>query len=268
MNRLADLLEAEWRSVDGVCRALSVEQWALPTDCPGWDVRDQVAHLVGIEAFLTGRPLPEPGPAADAPHVRNDLGRLNESMVDARRYRAGIEVLDELASIMPERLTALRSLDDSGWEADSWMPTGRTGTVRELIGVRLFDWWSHEQDIRRAVGRPGHLEGRIAELARDQLVSSLGYVVGKRAAAQDGTVVVFDITGPSARRVAVTMSGGRGSVTDEIPPEPTATISMPFETFMTLGLGRRSPDEAMGSILMEGDEELGRRLVALLNVTP
>ena len=32
-------------------------------------------------------------------------------------------------------------------------------TYGRFMRVRIFDCWMHEQDIRRAVGRPGHVEG-------------------------------------------------------------------------------------------------------------
>ena len=34
---------------------LSDTEWALPTECPGWDVKDQLSHLIGIERVDHGR---------------------------------------------------------------------------------------------------------------------------------------------------------------------------------------------------------------------
>jgi hypothetical protein len=31
---------------------------ARPTDCPGWSVREQVAHVLALELQLSGHPLP------------------------------------------------------------------------------------------------------------------------------------------------------------------------------------------------------------------
>jgi hypothetical protein len=44
-----------------------------PTACPGWSVRDQFPHLIGIERML----LAETAPTWNEPlgeHVKNDLG--------------------------------------------------------------------------------------------------------------------------------------------------------------------------------------------------
>ena len=66
--------------------------------------------------------------------------------------------------------------------------------------IRTFDCWLHEQDIRDAVGRPGGEDGAAAALALDEMTSAIGYVVGKKAGAPQGSRVRFDLTGPAARR--------------------------------------------------------------------
>ena len=65
--------------------------------------------------------------------------------------------------------------------------------------IRAFDCWLHEQDIRDAVGRPGGEEGPAAEAALDEIAAALGYVVGKKAGAPQGSRVRFELTGPAAR---------------------------------------------------------------------
>ena len=42
-------LKETWESLADVCEELSSTEWALPTECPGWDVKDQLSHLIGIE---------------------------------------------------------------------------------------------------------------------------------------------------------------------------------------------------------------------------
>ncbi len=99
-----DLLEAEWASIMAVCATLDDDQWQAPTDCPGWSVKDNVSHLVGIENMLRGAVADPPVEQRPA-HVRNDFGAFNEAAVAARRGRAGAEVLDEFRSEITSRLT-------------------------------------------------------------------------------------------------------------------------------------------------------------------
>jgi uncharacterized protein (TIGR03083 family) len=41
-------LAETWGSLAEACHALVDQEWALPTECPGWDVKDQLSHLIGI----------------------------------------------------------------------------------------------------------------------------------------------------------------------------------------------------------------------------
>ena len=78
-------------AVHELAHALTAEDLDLPTDCPGWSVRDHVAHVSGLEAIIYGFPQPAHAPDwAALPHVRNDAGRFMEVDVDLRRRRSAI----------------------------------------------------------------------------------------------------------------------------------------------------------------------------------
>ena len=60
-----------------------------PTDCPGWTVLDQVAHVAGGEAMTDGEPRPDVDISHHA-HVRHDFGALRQErqhVVAGRRNR-------------------------------------------------------------------------------------------------------------------------------------------------------------------------------------
>jgi uncharacterized protein (TIGR03083 family) len=142
------------------------------------------------------------------------------------------------------------------------------------MDVRIMDCWTHEQDIRRALGRPGHLEGAAPKAAIDRFVSSFGYVVGKRVGPPDGSTVVLELAGagggaPDARRVAMVMSDGRARSIDP-PADPTVRITIDPEAYACLAAGRWTADRAVasGRVAFVGDEALGRRVVGSLSITP
>ena len=56
LSALVDALDATWSSLRSVCDELTPQEWLLPTECPGWTVRDQVAHVAAVENRLLGRP--------------------------------------------------------------------------------------------------------------------------------------------------------------------------------------------------------------------
>jgi uncharacterized protein (TIGR03083 family) len=263
---VAELAEV-WTSLAGLGAELTSEDWDRPTECPGWSVRDVYSHVIGLEAGLLGR---APPPALDSvgDHVRNDVGRSNEAEVLARRGRSGPEVVAELQEVTSARLAALRAMTDEEMAAETPTPAG-TGTYEDFMAVRVFDCWVHEQDVRRAVGRPGHLSGAAVDRSLASAVGVMPYVVGKRARAPEGCTVAFDVTGATARRWAVTVEGGRARPVPEVPVDPTARISADIGTFMALACGRADPDAelAAGRVSVHGDVEVGTAVVRHLGYT-
>jgi len=55
-----DRMTQVWVSLVGGCDRVSETQWATDTDCPGWTVKDNLSHLVGVERMLLGDPAPPP----------------------------------------------------------------------------------------------------------------------------------------------------------------------------------------------------------------
>jgi uncharacterized protein (TIGR03083 family) len=261
---LVDALDEVWSSIDAFAAELTESEWKTPTECPGWSVQDNVAHIIGIESVLLGREAPSGG-NVDAPHVKNDIGRSNEIWVDAYRNRSGATVLAEFRAVTHERLAALRdpALD---FGADAWTPVG-PGTVRDLLPFRVFDSWIHEQDMRRAVGRPGGWDGPAAVLALDRIAAVMPMIVGKRAQAPDGTTVVFDVTGPAGRVLVIGVEGGRAKVQERTDGEPTVRLRLDGETWVRLSSGRGTVDAilASGTVSFTGDTHLGDTIVRQMN---
>ncbi len=51
-----------WSSITALCATFTERDWKTPTDCPGWTVQDQIAHLIGGESRLLGLPAPDHTP--------------------------------------------------------------------------------------------------------------------------------------------------------------------------------------------------------------
>jgi uncharacterized protein (TIGR03083 family) len=247
---------------------LTETQWKAPTDLPGWTVQDNLSHLVAIERVLQGYAGTQHR-AADLSMVKNPIGEMNEHEVDSRRGLPGAEVLKEWNNIVAERRTTLISADDAYFAQPAMTPTG-PGTVGDFLSIRVLDCWLHEQDMRRAAGVPGHLGGPAAEHTIDRLTRTLPLVIGKRAATPEGATVVVHITGEVARRLIVTVTGGRAAVVTS-PPDGSpvvAEVTMTTEAFVVLGTGRGGPEHpgVASSYQVQGDETLGRRILEQLNM--
>ena len=249
-----------WGSIRDLCRDLGDADWDRATSCPGWTVKDQLSHLVGPEAMFIGRPQPAQV-EVPPPYVRNDLGRANEGAVAYRRSWRGADVFAEFDEVITERLEQLRAMTEEDLAEDSWTPVG-PGTYRDLLAIRAFDAWVHEQDMREALHRPGHLSGPVAAAALARCFLAMPYVVGKQAAAPEGTKVLFDIGGPTVGTLGIVVTGGRARPA-EPPEQPDTTVRSEFLTFTRLACGRADAAESLakGTIGVSGDRRLGERIV-------
>jgi uncharacterized protein (TIGR03083 family) len=252
-------LAEEWAAITELGAALSEAEWELPSECPGWSVRDLVSHLIGVERSLLGEPSPAV-PTDRAPHVHNDMGALNEAWVAARRGLPGPAVLEEFSEVTGRRLEQLAGFPADRFDEIGPSPVGQV-PYREFLHVRVMDCWVHEQDIRVATGRPGHAEGAPAEIALDRISSAMPFVVAKRAGAPDGSGVRFDLAGSPSRRMEVAVSDGRGALGKL--DHPDVTLAMDAEVFWRLGCGRIGGQAALDAALvgMHGDTALGERVV-------
>jgi uncharacterized protein (TIGR03083 family) len=264
-QEFVDRMETVWRSIADLCADFTQQQWSTPTECPGWSVQDQVSHLVGSECRLLGRPAPEHEPS-DTSHVRNEVGQSNEVLVDYRRQFNGADILTEFNEITGERLAILRAMSDADFAAEADNPLGR-GPYTDLLAIRIYDAWVHEQDIRRALGLPGHLSGPVAAHAYGRTELAMPFVVGRKVKPDDGTTVVFDITGEVGGAIALSMADGRAHRMAAAPASPTVQLTMGLEPFNALGTGRWTAEKALadGSVVIAGDRGLGERIVEEMN---
>lgn len=259
------MMREEWATLSNLCGHLTDEQWRADTDCPGWTVKDQLSHLIGIERWILGHPAPEHHvPQAD--HVVNHLGERNEVEVDYRRRRAPDEVLEEFRAVTRERARALSQLTESEFNKKTWTPFGES-TVTTWLGMRILDSWVHEQDIRRAIGKRGHLSGPIPELVFERLALRMPKVVGKNAGAPDGSIVVFHVDGITDGQMTIAVAEGRANMVPDA-SEVDVRLVMDLQTFVCLACGRWEPERTIrvGLVEIEGDRELGSRVVANMNV--
>lgn len=254
-------LDDAWGAVLAVGGELDATEWDMPSECPGWSVRDLVSHLIGIERTLLGEAAP-PALERRPAHVRNELGDRNEAWVAPRRGLPGAAVLEEFRSVTGRRLADLRSWPTARFDEPGPSPVGVV-PYREFMAVRVMDSWVHEQDMRVATGRPGHTDGPAAELSLGRLSSALPFVVGKQAGAPEGASVRFEVAGPLGRTLDVAVRGGRASVVEDLPGRPATILTMDTEVFWRLACGRITGPAARdaGLVGLQGDAGLGAAVV-------
>ena len=200
-----------WAVIEDLLGELNVTDWPTPTALPGWTVHDVVAHLIGSESRLAGDD--EPPASIDVTtfaHVRNAIGSANEQWVRALGPEPPEAMLVRFRDVTRRRAASLSAISPEEFDTPMQTPVG-IAPYRRFMEIRVFDCWLHEQDIRSAVGRAGHEDGRCAEVSVDEVVRALGFIVGKQAAAPDGSAVTIELIGPVLPHGACRHRGtGRG----------------------------------------------------------
>jgi len=263
-----DELFAAWRSASAdfldLVTPLSQAEWDAPTALPGWSAGDIVAHVGWIEGMLIGEFDPPHEPDWTAlPHVVSDFGKITEVPVDLRRSWAREAVLIELADRIARRTAELESGPrDANIEVMGPLGAAPLGRV---LRMRSLDTWVHEQDIRDALGRPGHLDTLGAQATAAQLLPGLGKVWAKLAGAQPGQVLDVRLTGPGIEGGAIVAVGEDGRarmVGDDLLDQAgaaTVTLAMSWPAYLALSCGRGDAQAWREQVSVSGDPELAAR---------
>jgi uncharacterized protein (TIGR03083 family) len=246
VDALADVL----RTALDLVRDLSEADGDLPTDCPGWTVKDQLAHMVGLEQVLAGAPEP----TIDLPplaHVVSDFDVFMEKTIHVRRGLPMSVIADELAGFLPRRTAQLRKLVAEG-DPLVQGPFGER-LLSASLPVRVFDLWAHEQDIRRATGLPVRTSGLAAQVALDRTLLAWSATLAKNIPGVDGEVIVR-VTAPVPSETSIILGAGG----------PVATLTGDAGQLTWLGCGRGAPTSAM----LGGDPTVVAALKSHLGFTP
>jgi uncharacterized protein (TIGR03083 family) len=258
LSTIRTALEDSFDALETLGAGLATAEWETPSLCPDWNVRAVFEHVVGIENALVSW-VPE---AVDAPPPFARASSFAQQAVgmDAPAF------LGQVESVLDRRRQDLIALDDSDLNRPSWTPVG-PGTYGRFMEVRVFDLWVHERDITTPLGRPTDDTGARAEIALAEVERSLGYIVGKKVGLPDGRSVVFHLSGPLERDIAVVVDG-RAKVVENL-SRADVEVWTDTLTFMQLACGRIDPQEPIdaGRIVWRGDSQFGERAARNLRFT-
>jgi uncharacterized protein (TIGR03083 family) len=169
----------EYDRVLEVVDRIAPDDWAQPTDCPGWDVRDMVTHLLGFMK-ANADPAEATRQLAVAAREAEERGILRLDAQTALHVREHAALAPaEVAAAVHEwagRALAGRSATPAEVRAAT-MSTGLPGeadwTVGYLVDVVFTrDLWMHRVDLCRATGQtmlltPEHDGRLVADVVAD-----------------------------------------------------------------------------------------------------
>lgn len=262
-------IDAWTQSIEAITELLAplpTDAWNRPTECPGWSVRDVVSHVIALESELLGDPRPIHSLPRDLRHVTSEFARYMELPVDKRRCHTAPEMTGELEYTVIRRSRALRNAKHQADDLVRWPagPLSQEIPYLDLLRLRTFDVWVHEQDLRRALGTPGNLDSAAARITCEMMLAGLPKMLAKNVGAPAGTTLALDVSGPlEFLRTVRVGEDGRGTIDEAVSLAPDVRLTLDWETYVRLSCGRGRP----GPVTVDGDQELAARILAHFSVT-
>jgi uncharacterized protein (TIGR03083 family) len=206
--------EAFGRAADAfyqLLRGLSEGDWTTPA-LRGLDVQGLVGHLTGVEED-THRALAGDPVVADAGHIESTQGPAvrqagrSPALTRAEWRRAADRTLELVRAAEGEPRAGGSAADDC---AGRLAMHGMRLPLDDLLVVRAFELWVHDNDIRRAVGRPPSVpDAPVLRLMSDLAARMLPYAAARTGLPAADVHLVLTGPGGGTWDVALGQGGGQ-----------------------------------------------------------
>ena len=212
-----DALTATAAELGGLLHNVSDDEWERPTEVQGAAVRDVVLHLVGVERYMLGQlglrpPIDAPRPEDHFPVLRDaaaDLADASDAQVVRAWWLEVMSLIGAFAELGPDHPIAYHHLG---------------GSVRGTVVVRTFEVWTHDDDIRRALGLPANeLDHDRLALMSSSLIGALAVGMALRGTERPGRSARIELTGSGGgASFEVALSAGQPAGVPDVTIETSA----------------------------------------------
>ena len=248
-------------------RGFGPAQWAQSTICPGWDVKDVAAHVLGDHIGRLSRhrdgylpPHPRDGEALPA-----FLDRINEEWVAAARRISPRSLIEQLSTTGDQIAEFWQTVTlDALGEAVSWAGPGPAPVW--LDAARDFsEYWTHHQQICDATGQAGLTSPDYVRPVIDTFMRALPHTL-RHVTVPDGTVFQMTVTGPGRGKWACTRGPDRWSLQRQPHPQPAARVELDTDTTWRLCTRGITPEHAAGHARIDGDQHLAAAALQIVSI--
>ena len=249
--------------------SLSDDEWAAPTICAPWSVKDLAGHIVGDDLGGVSS-LRDDNSAAAGPDSWDELlafiNRENAQWVEAMQRINPAVIIEMLRFSGGQFLAHVRALDLSAtgptvdWAGNGphamWLHVAREYTER----------WSHQQQIRDAVHKPGLKDRRFFAPLFDAYMLGVPHAF-RDIAAPEGTHVRIEISGDAGGGSwSLVRANAAWALYTSVETPPDATTTLDQETAWRLFTKALTPDAARSRATLSGDASLAAQVLRTVSV--
>jgi uncharacterized protein (TIGR03083 family) len=269
-----DLFPEERRLLLAILAGLSDDEWAAATACPAWSVKDIALHVLGVDLSNLARRrdgFSDPSfapPGADLTDWTTLVDALNdwhEQWIRATRrlsQRLLCQLLQVTGLLVHDYFTSLdlTALGERvSWAgpdpAPVWLDVAREYTER----------WTHQQQIRQAVGQPGLTDRRFFAPVLATFVHALPHTL-RSVEAPERTRLRLHITGESGGLWLAARMSERWQLGQDDSAGVDATLTLDQDLAWRLFTRGISSTQARPNVLLDGDRRLAAAALEMVAI--
>jgi uncharacterized protein (TIGR03083 family) len=241
--------------------------WVRATVCPGWTVKDVTAHvlhddlrrLAGMRDGHQGPPPEEGEPLAVFSQ------RVNQEWVAAARCLSTRQLV-ELLSLTGGQVARMWEQQDLQADATAVSWAGLDHSPVWLDAAREFtEYWTHQQQVRDATGRPGLTGREFLAPVLDTFLRALPFTL-RNTDASPGAQVQVTITGEAAMRWVATREGSGWRLDRGGAARPVVLVEADGDTMWRLCTRGITPQAARARVRARGDLGLADQVLQIVSI--
>lgn len=251
-------------------RSLHPADWARPTACPSWTVKDVAAHLLGGSlGRLWHTQKTAPAPVSHTPDFDELLAWIDQSnalWVQAAQ-RISPEMLVEFLELTDRHLYHFfKSLDQDepaaitvAWASDASAPNWFD------IAREYTEKWLHQQHIREATDQPLLTARHWLHPVLDTFIRALPRTF-RNAEAAPGASVSVQILGEAGGDWLLVRDGAAWQLFTGQDPRAVCRVQLEQDLAWRLFTKGVDPDSARRQVRIEGDATLGETVLEMVSI--
>jgi uncharacterized protein (TIGR03083 family) len=248
--------------VKAVITTLTDDEWAMPSGCAGWTVKDLVAHM-SSNYKETVDPSPPPAEPIALP-----AEQLMEMLVEPRKDWTNAQIRDEYLAYCDNAVAVLASLQDEPL-ASTVIPLADLGSypMNQLADAYAFDHYCH---LRVDLLAPhGPIDRQVPAADADRLGPAIRWMLTGLPQMQPGleqsltNPISLVLTGPGGGTWRIANDGGTITVTEGTTGDEVATVTSSGHAFVIWGTAR-SPWR--NHCIVTGNESVAAQFFDAVNI--
>ena len=251
--------------------SLEPADWARPTICPLWTVKDIAAHLLDTNMRTIsgadnhfGKPPENINSYNDLVNYLNELNAVWVKAMDRVSPRQLVAML-EITGPQYCDIMALRKPFEMARYAVSWAGEEQSENWFD-IAREYTEKWHHQQQIRDAVGKPGIMHRELFYPCMNTFMRALPHTY-RNVKAEDGTLVQISIgTSDGGDWYLQKNETGWRLVDIQAGKKPNASVELTSDTVWKLFTKGMTAAAAVENSELRGDTKLTQPLFSMLSV--